>query len=98
MPSGAWPARQSSTLGVGCECGTLGLLSEDREMRSQDQSDPVGQRPGVHDWAEKCSELPLDIFDAVTDMLEPFFHVFSASFDALANLFGSVHRSTVRPF
>jgi hypothetical protein len=30
----------------------------------------------------KRSELPFDIFDAVTDVLEPFFHVFSASFYA----------------
>jgi hypothetical protein len=38
----------------------------------------------------KRSELPFDIFDAVTDVLEPFFHVFSASFYAFANCFDSV--------
>jgi hypothetical protein len=39
----------------------------------------------------KRSELLLDIFDAVTDVLEPFFHVFSTSFYAFANRLDSVY-------
>ena len=36
-------ARQSSTLCVGCECRTLGLLSEDGRCRDQDQCDPTSR-------------------------------------------------------
>ena len=45
----------------------------------------------------KRSELPLDVFDAVTDILEPFFYVFTAGLDAFAKPFWPRSRTTVRP-
>ena len=41
--------------------------------------------------AVRRMKAQFDIFDAVTDVLGPFFHVFSASFYAFANRLASVY-------